>query len=48
MNGLFKTYDIQSILNKSRIIKELNEQRIIKIIGGLYDVSSGEVLFFED
>ncbi|WP_454781102.1 carbonic anhydrase family protein [Legionella sp. WA2022007384] len=39
---------IQNILNKSTIIKELTEQRTIKIIGGLYDVSSGEVAFFEE
>ena len=39
---------IQNILNKSSIIKELNEQRTIKVIGGLYDISSGEVLFFEE
>ncbi|USQ14471.1 carbonic anhydrase [Legionella lytica] len=39
---------IQNILNKSNIIKELIEQKTIKIIGGLYDVSSGEVLFFEE
>lgn len=39
---------MQSILNKSAIIKDLKEQKTIKIIGGLYDVSSGEVLFFEE
>ncbi|CAM4476861.1 MAG: Carbonic anhydrase 2 [Legionella sp.] len=39
---------IQNILNKSNIINELAEQQTIKIIGGLYDVSSGEVLFFEE
>lgn len=39
---------IQNILNKSSIIKELTDKKIIKIIGGLYDVSSGEVLFFEE
>ncbi|MDR3501171.1 MAG: carbonic anhydrase family protein [Legionella sp.] len=39
---------IQNILNKSSIIAELKEQRTIKIIGGLYDVSSGEVLFFDE
>ena len=38
---------IQHILDKSSIIKELIVQKAIKIIGGLYDVSSGEVLFFE-
>lgn len=39
---------MQCILDKSPIIKELIAQKIIKIIGGLYDVSSGEVLFFEE
>lgn len=39
---------IQIILNKSNIIKELKEQGTIKIIGGLYDVASGEVLFFDE
>lgn len=39
---------IQNILNKSSIIKELKDQEIIKIIGGLYDVASGEVLFFNE
>ncbi len=39
---------IQHILNKSSIIKNLIAQRTIKIIGGLYDISSGEVMFFEE
>lgn len=39
---------IQHILDKSSIIKELIAQKTIKIMGGLYDVSSGEVLFFEE
>lgn len=39
---------MQNILDKSIIIRELIDQRTIKIIGGLYDVSSGEVLFFEE
>ncbi|MFJ1269594.1 carbonic anhydrase family protein [Legionella lytica] len=42
------THSIQNILNKSSIIKELVDDKTIKIIGGLYDVSSGEVLFFEE
>jgi carbonic anhydrase len=36
---------IQAILDKSDIIKELVAQKTIKIIGGIYDVSSGEVFF---
>lgn len=39
---------MQQILDKSSIIRELIAQQTIKIIGGLYDVSSGEVLFFEE
>jgi carbonic anhydrase len=39
---------IQNIINKSSIIKGLKDQKIIKIIGGLYDVASGEVLFFDE
>lgn len=39
---------IQNILDKSNIIKELLDQKTIKIIGGIYDVSSGEVSFFEE
>ncbi|MGM9452928.1 carbonic anhydrase family protein [Legionella bozemanae] len=39
---------IQNILNKSSVIKELKDQGTIKIIGGLYDVASGEVLFFDE
>jgi carbonic anhydrase len=39
---------MQQILDKSSIIRELIAQETIKIIGGLYDVSSGEVLFFEE
>ncbi|TAL65358.1 MAG: carbonic anhydrase, partial [Legionella sp.] len=39
---------INNILNKSSIIKELKDQKIINIVGGLYDVSSGEVIFFEE
>ena len=39
---------IQNIINKSSIIKELKDQELIKIIGGLYDVASGEVLFFDE
>lgn len=38
---------IQNIINKSSIIKELMDQGTIKIIGGLYDVASGEVIFFD-
>ena len=39
---------IEKILDKSMVIKELINQKAIKIIGGMYDVSSGKVMFFED
>lgn len=39
---------IQKILDKSNIIKDLIATETIKIIGGIYDVSSGEVLFFDE
>ncbi|KTD53776.1 carbonic anhydrase [Legionella santicrucis] len=38
---------IKTILNKSSILNELIAQKTIKIVGGLYDVVSGEVSFFE-
>lgn len=38
---------IEKILEKSADIKELVAKKTIKIIGGIYDVSSGEVTFFE-
>ncbi|AUH72541.1 carbonic anhydrase family protein [Legionella sainthelensi] len=38
---------IKTILNKSAILSELIAQKTIKIIGGLYDVVSGEVSFFD-
>ncbi|STY31358.1 carbonic anhydrase [Legionella wadsworthii] len=40
-------HSIQNILDKSRVIKELTNEGTIKIIGGLYDVASGEVIFFD-
>ncbi len=41
------THSIQAILKESSIIRGLITQKTIKIIGGLYDVVSGEVSFFE-
>jgi carbonic anhydrase len=38
---------IQIILNQSNIIRELVDQKNIKIVGGLYDVVSGAVSFLE-
>ncbi|KTC83463.1 carbonic anhydrase family protein [Legionella cincinnatiensis] len=37
---------MKTILNKSSILSELVAQKTIKIVGGLYDVVSGEVSFF--
>lgn len=37
---------IKTILNKSTIITALKNQKRIKIIGGLYNVTSGQVSFF--
>jgi carbonic anhydrase len=39
---------IKVILNKSSILSELITQKTIKIIGGLYDIASGEVSFFDE
>lgn len=39
---------MQNILNESAIINELITQGIIKMVGGLYDVASGEVVFFNE
>lgn len=38
---------IKVILDKSSILNELITQKTIKIIGGLYDTTSGEVSFFD-
>lgn len=37
---------IETILQESKILKELVSTKKIKIIGGLYDIASGEVSFF--
>ena len=39
---------IQNILNQSSTIRELIDQGAIKIIGSLYDVASGQTLFFDE
>ncbi len=39
---------IQEIRVKSPILKEMEEKGEINIVGGMYDVDSGEVKFFED
>jgi carbonic anhydrase len=37
---------MDAILNKSAILRELTTSQQIKVVGGLYDVASGEVSFF--
>ncbi|HYE54413.1 MAG TPA: carbonic anhydrase family protein [Chitinophagaceae bacterium] len=39
---------IQEILNRSTILKELVEEGKIGICGGMYDVATGEVEFYEE
>ena len=39
---------VQKIKEQSPILKEMEETKQIKIIGGLYDVDSGQVYFYED
>ena len=39
---------IETIINGSGIIRELLENQLIGIIGGMYDISTGEVEFFEE
>ncbi len=38
---------IKMILEKSSILRELIDKKTIKIIGGLYDIASGKVSFFD-
>ncbi|MBD0377062.1 MAG: carbonic anhydrase [Flavisolibacter sp.] len=40
--------NVQEILNRSEILKDLVNQGKIGIIGGMYDVATGEVQFYED
>ena len=37
---------MEQIKNESPIIAELEAQKQLKIVGGLYDVKSGEVTFY--
>ena len=39
---------IETIINSSDIIRELLENQEIGIIGGMYDISTGDVEFFEE
>ncbi|HMJ48901.1 MAG TPA: carbonic anhydrase, partial [Ferruginibacter sp.] len=38
---------VQKVREQSSILKEMEETKQIKIIGGLYDVDSGQVTFYE-
>ncbi|WP_299608744.1 carbonic anhydrase family protein [uncultured Aquimarina sp.] len=39
---------IQNIKNQSEVLKEMEENGEIMIIGGMYDISNGSVTFFEN
>ena len=45
VNNIFLT--VKKIKEKSAILKEMEEKNEIKIIGGLYDIETGQVNFFE-
>ena len=38
----------EAILDRSRILKEMNENNQIAIVGALYNISSGEVIFYPE
>ena len=38
---------IENIRNDSPVLKELEDQEVIRIIGGMYDINTGEVHFFD-
>ena len=48
VTSLNVTLNIERIRKESPIIAELEKQGAIKIIGGVYNVESGEVRFFQD
>lgn len=48
VTSLNVTLNIERIRKESPIIAELEKQGAIKIIGGVYNVESGEVSFFQD
>ena len=39
---------VKSILERSTILKEMIEKREIGLVGGIHDITTGEVTFFED
>jgi len=48
VTSLNVTLNIERIRKESPIVAELEKQGAIKIIGGVYNVESGEVSFFQD
>ena len=45
VNNVFLT--VKKIKEQSSILKEMEEKNEIKIIGGLHDIETGQVTFFE-
>lgn len=45
VNNVFIT--VKKVRDQSSILREMEEAKKIKIIGGLYDVDTGKVIFFE-
>lgn len=45
VNNVFHT--VKKIKEQSTILKEMEEKNEIKIIGGLHDIETGQVIFFE-
>ena len=41
------SHSINEVLNQSEVIKNLVEQGNIKIVGAMYDITSGQVTFYE-
>ncbi|GAA0714943.1 hypothetical protein GCM10009430_08750 [Aquimarina litoralis] len=39
---------IQNIKDQSEVLKEMEENGEIMIVGGMYDISNGSVTFFEN
>ena len=39
---------VHAIIERSPILKEMIEKGQIGIVGGMHDISSGEVTFYED
>jgi carbonic anhydrase len=39
---------VQEILNRSQILKEMVENGEVGIVGGMYDITTGKVAFYQD